>query len=91
MFLTPEKADAMRSALAFLRAVRNQNYPDAGYLCRAMVYGDDKNDPLGNVAASLATMATLLCNELDITDEWIDVRLATINYLEAQGGAGGCV
>jgi hypothetical protein len=47
-----------------------------------MIYGDGNNDPLGNFALSLATMATLLCNELDITDEWIDVRLAAVNYLE---------
>ncbi len=79
--LAPEKADAMKAALAFIRAVRNRNYPDAGYLCRAMIHGDN-NDPMGNFALSLATMATLLCNELDISDEWIDMRLATINFLE---------
>jgi hypothetical protein len=82
--LAPEKADTMRTALAFVKAIRNHNWYDAGYLCQTMIHGD-KNDPMGNFAQSMAAMATLLCNELDITDEWVDMRIAAITHMEARG------
>lgn len=70
----------MRSALAFVRAVRNHQWHDAGYLCQATVQGS--RDPMAKFAEAMAAMATLLCNELDITDEWIDMRIAAINHME---------
>jgi hypothetical protein len=76
-----EKADIMRSTLAFVKAVRNKSWGDAGYLCQIML-AEHKNDPMLGFAQSMGAMATLLCNELDISDEWVDVRLAAISYME---------
>jgi hypothetical protein len=79
--LQSEKADVMRGALAFVKAVHNRNWHDAGYLCQ-VILNEHQNDPLAGFAQSMGAMATLLCNELDVTDEWVDVRLAAISYLE---------
>jgi hypothetical protein len=81
--IAPEKADAMRTALAFVRAVQKERWDDAQVLLRGMIDGDGpKTNPLTNFAAAMGVMATLLCNELDITDEWVDARLYAVNWLE---------
>jgi hypothetical protein len=81
--LTKEKADAMRRALAFVYAVRKEQWGDASELLHSMIDGWDNKTPITNFCEAMGVMATLLCNEVDVTDEWVQKRIAGINWLEA--------
>lgn len=85
--LTPEKADAMRTALAFVWAVQREQWGDAGEMLKAMLDTDHNGDPVKNFSNAMGVMATLLCNEIEITDEWVAARLRAINYLETHPDA----
>jgi hypothetical protein len=85
--LPPEKADAMRTALAFVWAVQREQWGDAGEMLKAMLDTSHESDPVKNFSNAMGVMATLLCNELDITEEWVQARVRAINYLETHPDA----
>jgi LPS sulfotransferase NodH len=77
--MTPEKADAMRIAIAFIRAVSTEKWDDASAMLHAAIEGDN---PAQQVAQVMGAMATLMCQVTEIDDDWADTRLRMISYLE---------